>query len=378
MALILSLCPVNEHILLGALGQRATMAFAEDQPRLPIRLLKQEGLLVEAGRRMYLRTAGLTVIVVSMDPSSALIAWESEGKFQSELVDYSINYLRFGERPVFICPFTGQNCYDLYLHKGKWGSARGHGLLKATRDGSRLDRQRAKLDSIHARLQGAEGLPKARGATRARLVARALKVPYATQVIPDLEAAAADEDRKQQAARARAYRSNRKNGPCSTEAALAGGRAQPYRGVAATPMSMLAIIGGAKVELLDRAALSSRALLKLEECAALDARVLSRIWASGGAALTTLVWPAGMEDATQFVLAADFREGSAPSVGICRLSPNGPGFQSLTVEAAGLYKPGNWVFRCPVLGTRHDVLFLRDGQFASAKAQRLVHASQRK
>lgn len=159
---------------------------------------------------------------------------------------------------------------------------------------------------------------------------------------------------------------------------MAGGRAQPYRGVAATPKSMLAIIGGAKVEPLDRAALSSRALIKLERCPALDARVLSRIWAGGGASLTTLVWPAGMEDATQFLLAADFSDASAPSVGLCRLSPGGPGFQSLTVEAAGPYKPGNWVFRCPVLGTRHDVLFLRDGQFASAKAQRLVHASQRK
>jgi hypothetical protein len=206
------------------------MAFAEDQPRLPIRLLKQQGLLVEAGRRMYLRTAGLTVIVVSMDPSSALIAWESEGKFREEMVDHCANYLRFGERPVFICPLTDRRCYDLYLYEDRWGSAQGHGLLKATRHGSRLDRRRAKLDSINARLQGEEGLPKARGATRTRLVARALKVPYATHIIPDLEAAAADEDRKRQAARAKVYRSSRKHGPCSTEAALAGGRAQPYRG----------------------------------------------------------------------------------------------------------------------------------------------------
>lgn len=85
-----------------------------------------------------------------------------------------------------------------------------------------------------------------------------------------------------------------------------------------------------------------------------------------------------MGDATRFVLAADFRDRTAPSVGLCRFTPDGLGFQSLIVEHASDYKPDNWVFRCPVLGTRHDILFLRDGQFASAKAQRLVHASQRK
>lgn len=222
------------------------MAFAEEQPRVPIRLLKKEGLLVEAGRRMTLRTAGQDVIVVSMDPSSALIAWESEGKFRQEMVDHCTNYLRFGERPVFICPLTDRRCYDLYLHKGRWGSAQGHGLLKATRHGSRLDRRRAKLETINARLQGAEGLPKARGATRTRLVARALTVPYSTHVIPELHNVAAEEDRKQQAARARRYRSSRKHGPCSTEAALAGGRAEPYRGFAATAEGMLSIINSAK------------------------------------------------------------------------------------------------------------------------------------
>ncbi len=357
----------------------AVVGFAEEQPRIPIRLLKLEGLLTEAGGRTMLRTAGLDVVIVSMDPSNALIAWKDEDEFHQELVDHSINYLRFGERPVFICPLTGANCYDLYLYRGRWASAKGHGLLHATRNGSRRDRRRAKLESINARLQGLEGLPKARGANRTRLVDRALTVPHATHLVADLAYAAASEDRKRQEAAAHRYRSTRKRGGCSTEAALAGGDAHPYQGVYSNdPGGMLAIIRGCLSGPLDRAELVERPLRKLEDAAALDARVLSRNWSAARSTLTTLIWPEGMEGATQFVLAADFRDRSAPSVGLCRLSSEGLGFQILAVEPAGSYKPGNWVFLCPVLGTRHDVLFLRDGLFASAKAQRLIHASQRR
>ena len=130
------------------------VGFAEEQLRISIRLLKLEGLLAEAGRRTMLHTAGLDVVILSMDPSNALIAWKDEDEVHSELVDHSISYLRFGERPVFICPLTGANCYDLYLYLGRLASAKGHGLLRATRHGSRHDRRRAKLENINARLQG--------------------------------------------------------------------------------------------------------------------------------------------------------------------------------------------------------------------------------
>jgi hypothetical protein len=38
--------------------------------------------------------------------------------------------------------------------------------------------------------------------------------------------------------------------------------------------------------------------------------------------------------------------------------------------------PGRMFLQCPILGTTHRMLFLRDGLFASAKAQRLRHLSQ--
>ncbi len=353
--------------------------FAEEQPRIPIRLLKREGLLDEPGRKIALRTAGLDVVVVSMDPSNALIFWKDQEEYRQELIDHSVNYLRFGERPVFVCSLTGANCHELFLYRGRWASAKGHGLRSATRHGNRHGRRRAKLESIDARLRGAEGLPRARGPNRSRLVNRALTVPYATQIVPGLGEEAAEVERQQQLAVARLYRSNRKRGPYSTEAALAGGEAALYRGVSSDdPKDLLATIQSHKAPPFDLAALSARPLIKLESCAALDARVVSRIWSATKASLTTLIWPKGMEGTTQFVLVADFSVQLAPIVGLSRQNPDGRSFQSLSVEPAGLYKPGNWVFLCPVLATRHDVLFLRDGLFASAKAQRLVHASQRR
>lgn len=62
----------------------AAVGFAEEQPRIAIRLLKLEGLLTEAGGRTMLRTAGRDVVVVSMDPSNALIAWKDEDEFHQQ------------------------------------------------------------------------------------------------------------------------------------------------------------------------------------------------------------------------------------------------------------------------------------------------------
>ncbi len=73
----------------------AVVGFAEEQPRIPIRLLKLEGLLTEAGSRTMLRTAGLDVVVVSMDPSNALIAWKGENEFHQELVGHSIRRCQY-------------------------------------------------------------------------------------------------------------------------------------------------------------------------------------------------------------------------------------------------------------------------------------------
>ncbi|MDP2763339.1 MAG: hypothetical protein Q8O54_00710 [Brevundimonas sp.] len=38
---------------------------------------------------------------------NALMARKDEDEVRQKVVDHSISYLRFGERPVFVCPLTG-------------------------------------------------------------------------------------------------------------------------------------------------------------------------------------------------------------------------------------------------------------------------------
>jgi hypothetical protein len=47
------------------------------------------------------------------------------------------------------------------------------------------------------------------------------------------------------------------------------------------------------------------------------------------------------------------------------------------LQVIELVQGGRWYMRCPILGTRHDLFFYREGKFASPKANRLVHRSQR-
>ena len=50
--------------------------------------------------------------------------------------------------------------------------------------------------------------------------------------------------------------------------------------------------------------------------------------------------------------------------------------QVLEIVPGGQKYP-KYYFVCPITGARADTLYYRDGRFASAKAQRLIHASQR-
>jgi hypothetical protein len=69
----------------------------------------------------------------------------------------------------------------------------------------------------------------------------------------------------------------------------------------------------------------------------------------------------------------DLSLADKPCLIICREE----GSNAPELQVVELVQGGRWYMRCPILGTRHDLFFYREGKFASPKANRLVHRSQR-
>ncbi len=351
--------------------------FADELPKIPMTLLKRAKGFGEHGAVVVLESAGLNIAVTFMDPTSALIVWKDEGNLRSQIVQLTSISLPFGERPAFECPITSRACFDLCLYKERWASTVGHRLPVAIRSSNRLGRRQAKLEDVKNRLLGLEGTPKARGSNRRALVAAARKIPLALKMAPELYPIVKAVDDEESLETARAHRSRRQDGPFSTEAAIRRGASLGIHESDAQARTLLRLIPMRPVEQLDHTVLRQRPLRRLEGAATLNARVMGRLWDKTGAWMSVLAWPASaMEGFKHWELATDFSDPAG------QLLIRGAGLQRSSVQViqtlpAGAYKPNNRVFVCPVLGTRHDVLYLRDGLFASAKAQRLIHASQR-
>jgi hypothetical protein len=111
---------------------------------------------------------------------------------------------------------------------------------------------------------------------------------------------------------------------------------------------------------------------------ALDIRVLaSRDELSEGSAWArTLGWPSWATDGTRLLMVRDLRDANLPMIMIGRMGKN-PGECTWQRIALLRNNRNRWFFRCPVTGKRCEILYHRDGVFASREAQRLYNLSQR-
>jgi hypothetical protein len=93
-----------------------------------------------------------------------------------------------------------------------------------------------------------------------------------------------------------------------------------------------------------------------------------------------LVWPEHVSGGVaSFAVFVELRRGRKPTLTIQSSLGIGRGLtcQVLDIVEAQPNTPLRWYLVCPLSGRHCDALFLRDGVFASAKAQRLIYRSQR-
>ena len=81
-----------------------------------------------------------------------------------------------GHRCYFVCPITAERCEVLYYAGGRFASRHAHRLSYATQNMNDLSRARRKIAKLRSRLEGDDGIPRARGRNRIDIVRRLERV----------------------------------------------------------------------------------------------------------------------------------------------------------------------------------------------------------
>ena len=113
----------------------------------------------------------------------------------------------------------------------------------------------------------------------------------------------------------------------------------------------------------------------LEDQISLDIRWLARKWKldDSGVWARRLAWRR-----LKAVLIVDFRDTDNPLIALRQIEGRtGEQFEDLIIKLVPSAFKSRWFMQCPLSGRRCDVLYWRDDVFASARAARYVHGSQR-
>ncbi len=361
----------------------------EDHPVITIDDLKKAGVPGgRAGDHVPVSLRGIVVVITIADRSDKSIrldlAFRDNGQPRRQCIFVCFSQQGAVTMPYLLCPEEVIAVRQLHLFDGRFASRvfwSQRGYLSGN-EGSHVDRRIRKLTEALGRLAGTDGWPKARGKNREkllRLVAESEQAPL--PVRDDARIRLVRLAERQEARERSKLRSNRLSGPCSTAAALLDGEENPGAERLARQSRFPAESWRIPTIRSTPAFVPAPAGI-LEDYPALDLRVLDLATRMHGAEVWThsLVWRDASGDVPPVLLVADFRDPLKPFLLLELGHEGGSSFQRLLVDLVATNpgaKGARWYLQCPVTGHRADYLLLREGRFASAKAHRLVHRSQR-
>ena len=359
-------------------GVRSDVVLAS-HPRIGMGLLRRHGMFVSDVRLLVFEFGRIDVSIKHYPEENDLcFLWKSSTHEKMERIKIDLVLLKYGCRKYFICPLSGKRTSELHLVNDTLGCRQAHPRLSVN-NGSPTQRFELRISRWRAQLLGEQGYVRVKGKMRSRIVQRLKAVPYITNRFPKLDQEFHEEEQLQISEARRKAQASMRSGALSLASAFSAGRDIETSGVldghgAWAPEIWLASIAEPSGQALNAP------LAELEAHAALDVRALAAL-GLGKTALAAhgLLWR--QPDRTEFgraILVADFRLANHPFLAVRSLDGADGAIPVQFVRLVPSATAGRWFLECPLLGARCDILYLRAGRFASAKANRLVHRSQRK
>lgn len=344
-----------------------------DLPRLNASFLARHGLGCEGSRAKAFDTYGVKVIIRTIHDCVISICtfWLLDIYIQDvEIVEFWRGNIRV---PAFICPVKKKTVTDLYFNGQIWASRKAYPFKAPQDDVARGRALRINYDNV----LGLEGLQPSTGKRRARQLEVLREELDRLELVPNfwwgigkvLNQVAEDE----QASRRRPLRAPRQAAHTLAWAIENGWAAHGELPVFGSgPLSPAGKMQRCMQE-------ADRSTETLEDFVAIDlATIQKRGWLSGAKRIWDLGWAPKVTGGSYLKLVVDPSDPERPQL---RIEFSGGDLirpVQQRIEVVGRPNmPGRWFLKCPVKDTLHARLFLRDGFFASASAQRLVHRSKR-
>lgn len=353
----------------------------ETHPKIDMTMLVRNGLLDPKRDKPLGVWSGGSSMLIWYSPSKKQAELYFETRFEpSQLVvvhqtiDVGFARKKSGPEPYFVCPDSGARCQELHLNEDHFVSRRAHPMINADKPPP-AHRREAKLAEMRDRILGRNGRPVATGQERHGLLARLVREPFLRLRFPELKKDADSYFETVQRNRRKMARASLVGHDDSFALALFDGRLDTTpldvsEHLARSPQDWLATIP----EPRDR--FGNSPLGYLEDQIALDIRKLAKKWRldENGIWARRINW-----SGLKAVLIVDFRDPATPLLALREVVDKaGQAIDDVIIKLLPSKFKSRWFMECPLSGRRCDILYWRDDVFASARAARYVHRSQRR
>lgn len=339
-------------------------------PKLSAKLLRDHGFCNDEQFIKGFNVRGQYVLVVNSNIGIELFTLAEIGPLVQS-VYYGDCLSGSVVRPYFTCPITHRLCTAIYFDGNFWASRAGHGIRAAAKDkqtGKRFTRIRDTIIGNEHRGPARQRKRKAAISKVEKELARLGIVPNNWWSLgPALEAEAANKRLK----RARLSRRSKVDMAALNFAVLHGrdGTSEEVDKLYAAPESDLRELtraGAAR----PWACVETQPSIDLKTLMARERLQETRVTA------THLGWHRNYTDGWGVFMVGDFYDLAAPRLLLEMTDLSGRKIVQKVQVIGRPGMPGRWFLQCPVRQTLHTALYIRDGYFASAAAQRLRYSSQ--
>ena len=345
----------------------------ETHPKIVMDLLVRHGVFDRIEFFGFVSGSSNMLVLYRPSRQQISVSIETDCGVIRQMIDVGFARTKSGSKPYFVCPDSGARCQELHFYETHFVSRKMHPEINVDKP-SPAHRRAAKLHAMRDRLLGQDGLPPVTARERVELLAKLVREPFVKVRFPEL--AETIDHYLDWVHKYRRRRARMAMAPKADPSASALNLGYLYT----DPIDLSIHLARSPREWLEtlpepRDRFGNSPIAYLEDQISLDIRWLARKWKldDSGVWARRLAWRR-----LKAVLIVDFRDTDNPLIALRQIEGRtGEQFEDLIIKLVPSAFKSRWFMQCPLSGRRCDVLYWRDDVFASARAARYVHGSQR-